>query len=209
MFPSILIVDDEASQRDVLAGYLQKKGYTVRQASSATQAMQVLAGAVVDIVLTDLKMPGRTGAELLTDIKERNPETTVVLMTAFGTIEGAVAALRSGAYDYLSKPIDLEDLDLLLHRIGERKQLISENRLLREQLREKFSFRGIVCQSPAMERVMSTAGRVAASSAPVLIRGESGTGKELLAKAVHFASRRALDQDRRWAGCDRRSAYPS
>ena len=191
MLPSILIVDDEASQRDVLAGYLQKKGYAVRQASSAAQAMQALAGSSVDIVLTDLRMPGRTGAELLADIKERNPETTVVLMTAFGTIEGAVAALRSGAYDYLSKPIDLEDLDLLLQRIGERKQLISENQLLREQLREKFSFRGIVYLSPAMERVMSTAGRVAASSAPVLIRGESGTGKELLAKAVHFASPRA------------------
>ncbi len=190
-FPSILIVDDEAAQREVLAGYLRKKGYDVRQASSAQEALTVLAGAVIDIVLTDYKMPGGTGAELLHDVKARSPETTVVLMTAFGTIEGAVSALRSGAYDYLTKPIDLEDLDLLLQRIGERKQLISENQLLREQLKEKYSLKGIVSQSSAMELVLNTAGRVAASAAPVLIRGESGTGKELLAKAVHFASPRA------------------
>ena len=151
MLLSVLIVDDEASQMEVLSGYLQKKGYAVRQATSAAKAMEVITMSAVDIVLTDYKMPGRTGGELLKDIKNQNPETTVVLMTAFGTIEGAVAALQAGAYDYLTKPIDLEDLDLMLQRIGERRRLISENRLLREQLREKYSFRGIVYQSSAME----------------------------------------------------------
>jgi two-component system NtrC family response regulator len=111
-------------------------------------------------------------------------------MTAFGTIEGAVDAMRAGAYDYLTKPIDLEELDLLIGRIAERRRLISETRALKEQLAEKFSFHGIVSESGAMEEVLNIAGRVAQSKASILIRGESGTGKELLARAIHFSSPR-------------------
>lgn len=187
---TILIVDDEPAQREVLAGYLKKKGHTVHEAGSASQALDSLKKRPVEIVLTDFKMPDQSGFELLKEARSLHPEITVVIMTAFGTIEGAVAAIREGAYDYLTKPIDLEELDLLIQRIRERTQLISENRLLKEQLAQKFSFSGIVSQSAAMEQVLNTAGRVAQSKAPVLIRGESGTGKELIAKAIHFSSPR-------------------
>jgi two-component system NtrC family response regulator len=187
---TILLVDDEAGQREVLAGYLKKKRHTVLDAASAAEAMARVKQEVVDLVLTDLKMPDKSGFELLKEIRALNPEITVVIMTAFGTIEGAVAAMREGAYDYLTKPIDLEELDLLIQRVGERRRLLSENQLLKQQLAEKFKFTGIISQSAAMEEVLNMAGRVAGSKATVLIRGESGTGKELIAKAIHFSSAR-------------------
>jgi DNA-binding NtrC family response regulator len=186
----ILIVDDDAPQRGVLAGYLKKQKHTVFEAGSAGEALARLPSEEVDIVLTDLKMPGESGHELLVKVRSLFPDTAVVLMTAFGTIEGAVEAMRAGAYDYLTKPIALEELDLLIGRISERQRLISENRALKEQLEEKFSFAGIVSESRAMQEVLNTAGRVAQSKASVLIRGESGTGKELLARALHFSSPR-------------------
>ena len=186
----ILIVDDDAPQRRVLAGYLRKQRHAVFEAGNVPEALSRLASDTVDIVLTDLKMPGESGQDLLVKVRTAMPETAVVLMTAFGTIEGAVAAMRAGAYDYLTKPIDLDELDLLIARITERRQLISENRALKEQLAEKFSFGGIVSVSRQMEDVLNTAGRVAPSKASVLLRGESGTGKELLARAIHFGSPR-------------------
>jgi two-component system NtrC family response regulator len=187
---TILLVDDEAGQREVLAGYLKKKRHTVLEAASAAEALTRAKQEVVDLVLTDLKMPDKSGFELLQEIRALNPEITVVIMTAFGTIEGAVAAMREGAYDYLTKPIDLEEVDLLIQRVGERRRLLSENQLLKQQLAEKFKFTGIISQSAAMEEVLNMAGRVAESKATVLIRGESGTGKELIAKAIHFSSPR-------------------
>jgi DNA-binding NtrC family response regulator len=128
--------------------------------------------------------------DLLKAIKDIKSQTAVVMVTAFGTIEGAVSAMHEGAFDYLTKPINLAELDALLSRIEELYLLQSENRLLKEQLVEKYSFSGIVSQSEAMERVLNAAARVAQSSASVLIRGESGTGKELIARAIHFASDR-------------------
>ncbi len=191
MEPSqILIVDDDAPQREVLAGYLRKQKHTVFEAGSAPEALSRLRTDDIDIVITDLKMPGESGHELLVKTRSLSPETAVVLMTAFGTIEGAVDAMRAGAYDYLTKPIELDELDLLIGRISERRRLISENRALKEQLAEKFSFDGIVSTSSQMEEVLNTAGRVAQSKASILIRGESGTGKELLARAIHFSSPR-------------------
>ena len=186
----ILITDDEKAQRDVLAGYLRKKEYTVLEAASVREALDLLSANDVDLVLTDFKMPDRTGLDLIKDIRRTHPEMAMVMMTAFGTIEGAVAAMREGAYDYLTKPVDLQELDLLLRRIRERQQLLSENQLLREQLAERFSFTGIISRSAAMEQVLNTAGKVAQSKAPVLVRGESGTGKELIARAIHFGSER-------------------
>ena len=186
----ILIVDDEASQREVLAGYLKKKRHTVQQASSVQEAIAQVRSSHFDVVLTDYKMPGKTGYDLLQEVKSIDPESIVVLMTAFGTIEGAVDAMRAGAYDYLSKPIELDEIDLLIRRLQERQQLISENKSLRRQLAEKYTFTEIVSQSGAMQEVLSTASRVAETRAPVLIRGESGTGKELIARAVHFHSPR-------------------
>lgn len=187
---TILVVDDEASQREILAGYLKKKQHRIIQACSAAEALSLLTKNSIDILLTDLKMPDKTGLDLLKEVKVRTPEVVVVLMTAFGTIEGAVDAMREGAYDYLNKPIDLDELDLLIQRIQERTQLLSENRLLKEQLAERYTFEGIVSQSPEMEAVLNTAVRVAESRASILIRGESGTGKELIAHAIHFRSLR-------------------
>jgi DNA-binding NtrC family response regulator len=187
---TVLVVDDEQTQRTVLSGFLGKRGHTVMEAGSAAEAIKRVGTSPVDVVLTDLKMPGMTGIELLKELRQRAPDTTVVIMTAFGTIEGAVEAMRTGAYDFLSKPIDLEQLDLLLQRIQERRALISENRILKQQLSARYALEGVVSQSGAMQEVLNTVALVAQSKASVLIRGESGTGKELIARAIHFAGPR-------------------
>lgn len=187
---TILVVDDESSQRVILVGYLKRKGYEVIEAKSAEEGIESAKANVIDIILTDYKMPGKSGLELLREVKKLNPETSIVIITAFGTIEDAVKAMKEGAYDYLTKPIDLDELDLLIKRIVERQHLLSENKMLKEQLSDKYKLTGIIAESKKMEEVLSIASRVADSKASVLIRGESGTGKELLAKAIHFASPR-------------------
>ena len=187
---NILLVDDEASQRSILTGYLKKQKHIIAEAESYSKAIEQFKKNQFDVVLTDFRMPDGTGLDLLKAVRSLNLSTAVVIMTAFGTIEGAVTAMREGAYDYLTKPINLDELDALLHRIEEIQNLKSENKILREQLKEKYSFSGIVTQSDEMENVINTAARVAQSSASVLIRGESGTGKELIAKTIHFASER-------------------
>ncbi len=187
---TILVVDDEISQRVILVGYLKQKDYRVLEAKSAEEGIEIAKSSVIDIILTDFKMPGKTGLDLLQEVKKINPETSVVIITAFGTIEDAVKAMKEGAYDYLTKPIDLDELDLLIKRMEERQQLLSENKMLKEQLSDKYKLTGIIAESIKMEEVLSIAARVAESKASVLIRGESGTGKELLAKAVHFAGPR-------------------
>lgn len=186
----ILVVDDETSQREILAGFLAKKKFKITQAASVDDAIGKVKKYAVNLVLSDYKMPGRTGFDLLTEVKSLSPETDVVLMTAFGTIEGAVAAMRAGAFDYISKPIDLDELELLIQRLRERRELLSENKLLREQLTEKYSFEGLIAESASMQSVLSTASRVADTQAPILIRGESGTGKEVIAKILHYNSAR-------------------
>lgn len=187
---NILLVDDEAAQRSILSGYLKKKHHSICEADNVAHALERFKSNTIDVILTDFQMPNGTGLDLLKAVRSIHSQAAVVMMTAFGTIEGAVSAIREGAFDYLTKPINLDELDALLHRIEELHQLKSENQILREQLAEKYSLAGIISQSEAMERVLSTAARVAQSSASVLIRGESGTGKELIAKAIHFASER-------------------
>jgi len=187
---NILIVDDEALQRSVLSGYLKKKRHIVYEADSVAHALERFGASPIDAILTDFQMPHETGLDLLKAAKSIHSQAAVIIMTAFGTIEGAVTAMREGAFDYLTKPINLDELDLLLRRVEELHQLKSENQILREQLAEKHSFAGIISQSAAMEVVLNTATRVAQSSASVLVRGESGVGKELIAKAVHFTSDR-------------------
>ena len=187
---SILLVDDEENQRSILRGFLSHKGYSVSEADSGAKGIERAKKSSVDVVMTDYKMPDKNGMDVLREIKKNNPETAVVMMTAFGTIEHAVEAMREGAYSYLSKPIDLDELELLLQRIAERQSLVSENKQLKEQLTEKYSFTGIISHSKQMEEVLNVAVRVAQSKASVLIRGESGTGKELIAKTIHFSSDR-------------------
>jgi two-component system NtrC family response regulator len=187
---SILIVDDEDAQRSILKGYLEKKGYKIYSASSGTEGIKTVQNNLIDIVLSDFKMPDKTGLEVLEDVKKINPETSFVILTAYGTIEDAVKAMRLGAFDYISKPVDLDELDLMIERIIEHNNLKSEIQILKNQLKEKFKIDSFISHSAKMEEVLSVAARAADSKATILITGESGTGKEVLAKSIHYVSPR-------------------
>jgi two-component system NtrC family response regulator len=187
---NILVIDDEAAQRDILTGYLKKKGYKIFSASSGKEGIEIVNTNPVDIILSDFKMPDLNGVEVLEQVKKLNPEISFVIVTAFGTVENAVKAMRLGAFDYISKPVDLDELDLMIERIIEHKNLKSENQFLKIQLQEKYKITSIVSQSQKMEEVINVAARVADSKANVLITGENGTGKEVLAKAIHYISPR-------------------
>lgn len=187
---TILVVEDEPVQLDSIAGFLLKQGYRVLKAPGPAHALEIARQAVVDIVLSDFRMPGMSGVELLAELKNINPSIEVIIMTAYGSVESAIEAMKLGAADYIAKPVDLHRIQVLIRKTLERKQLVSENSLLRKQLQERFSFKGIISQSPAMAQVLSVAGRVASSNATVLVTGETGTGKELVAKALHFSGLR-------------------
>ncbi|MBI2492096.1 MAG: sigma-54-dependent Fis family transcriptional regulator [Candidatus Rokubacteria bacterium] len=187
----ILVADDEPAQLELVSGFLARQGFEVLTAADGRAALESFKAEPVDLILTDQKMPGLSGLELLQAARAANPEVAVIVMTAYGTIEHAVAAIKGGATDYLTKPVNL---DALLHRIGQvrdRQRLLGENRELRAALQERHRVEGIIGESGRMQEALSLVRRVAASDATVLIRGESGTGKELIAKAIHYASRRA------------------
>ncbi len=187
---NILIIDDEQTQREVLTGYLKKKGYHLLTAESGETGIKIIKQNPVDIVLSDFKMSGKTGLEVLEEVKKINPEISFVIITAYSTVENAVKAMRLGAYDYISKPVDLDELDLMIEKIIEHKNLKTEIKNLKLQLQEKHKITSIISNSPKMEEVLSIASRAAESNASILITGENGTGKEVLAKAVHFISQR-------------------
>jgi two-component system NtrC family response regulator len=187
----ILVVDDEPAQRELVAGFLRKQGYDVALAGDGKEALARFTAEPFDLVLTDQRMPGLSGLELLAALRRVTPEAAVIVMTAYGTIETAVAAIKAGAADYLPKPLNLDEL---LHRVRaarERERLLAENRELRLALSERHRVEGIIGESGRMQEVLSLVHRVAGSDATVLIQGESGTGKELIAKAIHYASPRA------------------
>ncbi|MGE5351088.1 MAG: sigma-54-dependent transcriptional regulator [Acidobacteriota bacterium] len=187
---TILIIDDEKPQRESLGGYFRKRGFEVTLASCGKEGIETVKEKTIDLVLTDYRMPDMTGQEVLKALKKINPEIVVILMTAYGTIETAVEAMKEGAFYYLQKPVNLDELDILIERSLMQKQLVGENRKLKEELAERFRFESIISQSKELEESLNIAGRVAKSGAPVLIRGESGTGKELFARAIHYASDR-------------------
>jgi DNA-binding NtrC family response regulator len=187
----ILIVDDEKAQSEILEGFLVKQGYGAISAEDGQKALEKFRNGAFDLVLTDYRMPGMDGFQLLREVRRLNPEATVVIMTAYGTVGTAVAAMKEGAYDYLMKPIDLDELLLLIQRIEREIRLGQENRELKEQLREKFKVEFIVSSSRQMEEALNMVGRVSQSPATILILGESGTGKELIARAIHYSSPRA------------------
>ena len=187
---TILVIDDEEAQREALAGHLQNQGYQVLQAPAGGSGLELLQQHLVDLILTDFRMPDMDGLAVLSAARQINPEVEVIIITAYGSVGGAVDAMREGACHYLIKPIDLDELDGVVRRALERHHLISENRMLKEQLREGARFDSIISVDPAMEGVLNTIARAAPSRASVLVRGESGTGKELVARAIHAASLR-------------------
>jgi two-component system NtrC family response regulator len=187
----ILVVDDEPIQRELVSGFLKKQGFDVSAAESGVKALELFRQDSIDLILTDQKMPNMSGSDLLQAVRAINPETPVILMTAFGSIEAAVSAIQGGATDYLTKPLNLDELLYRIRQVSDRYRIINENRELREALRERHRIEGIIGESGQMLEVLSLVRRVAPSEATILIRGESGTGKELIAKAIHFASPRA------------------
>ena len=187
----ILIAEDEKAQRDLLEGFLKKEGFSVGTASNGRQAIEKIGGAFFDIAFLDYKMPELDGLQTLREIRKRFPDLPVVMMTAYGTVETAVASMKEGALDYLTKPIDLEELLLIIQKVLERSTLIRENKDLKTRLQERYTFQNIIYGGPKMEEVMGLIARVAPSQATVLIRGESGAGKELIANAIHYASTRS------------------
>jgi DNA-binding NtrC family response regulator len=189
---SILIVEDGKSQRDMLRDFLINKGYDVSEAERGDKALELVRKDYFDLLLIDYKMPGMDGMAVLEEVKGINPEIDVIMMTAFGTIDTAVKAIKMGAADYITKPIELEELIILINRISERRILLEENRILREELNEKgITTDQIVYQSQVMNELINLAARVASSNATILIEGESGTGKELVARLIHTLSPRS------------------
>ena len=188
----IMIVDDEDSQREMLAGYLSKKGYRIKTAGSGQEALDIYENESFEIALLDQKMPGMDGLELLSRLKQIDPELQVIMITAHGTVETAVTAMTSGAYHYITKPItNLDELLELIRRAGEKHYLLRENRFLKEQINENYDRFEIVGDSRQMREVLSTVSSVAPTDSTVLVTGESGTGKELVARSIHRMSGRA------------------
>jgi DNA-binding NtrC family response regulator len=187
----ILIVDDEANARSALAELLREDGYVVETAADGFKAIGKLADFNPDVVLTDLKMPGMSGLELLEKARARDPHCVVLVATAYGAVDSAVAAMRAGAADFLGKPVDVERLSFVLQRELERRELRREAEGLRARLRERRSLGRVVGSSPAMQRVVDVILQVAGTQASILITGESGTGKELIASAIHEHSPRS------------------
>lgn len=186
----ILIVDDETLQRDILTTILSDEGYETCSAASGEEALKLAKATEPDIVLTDLKMGKMDGIELLEKLKGLKQPPTVILMTAFGTVDSAVDAMKKGAFDYLTKPLDKEVVLLAIRRALERKELMQRNLELRKALNDLFSIQGIIGHSKAIRDIIHIVRKVSDSPATVLILGESGTGKELIAKAIHYNSGR-------------------
>jgi DNA-binding NtrC family response regulator len=187
----VLVVDDEANARTALAELLRDEGYRVETAADGFKALGKIEEDTPDIVLTDLKMPGMDGLELMRKLRTQDSEAVVVVMTAFGAVDTAVAAMKEGAADYLTKPVNMTELVLVLAREMERRRLRQEAGSLRARLAERYSFENIVGSAPVMQEIFKTVAQVAGAKASVLITGESGTGKELIAAAVHQRSPRA------------------
>jgi DNA-binding NtrC family response regulator len=184
----ILVVDDEPMVCLALTNWLQEENYLTKAVESGPQAIAAVREENWDIVLLDLRMPGMDGMEVLKQLKEISPQTVVIMITAYASIPGAVQAMKEGAYDYIVKPLDVDQLTLMLQRIVEHQQLITENILLRKRLTEQYEFEDIIGRSAPMQEVFEMIKAVTDTNATVLITGETGTGKELVARAIHSNS---------------------
>jgi len=188
--PRILVVDDEAAVRESLNDWLMEDDYEVGLAASGEDAVSMAQEKSWDVILLDLKMPGMDGLETLKRLKKMMPEAEVLMMTAFATIDTAVQAMKEGAFDYLVKPFDPDEIEMHIKKIVEHKELVLENILLRKKLEEKYQYDEIIGKSGAMQEVFDLITRIAPTDSTVLITGESGTGKELIAQAIHGNSNR-------------------
>ncbi len=183
---NLLIVDDERSVRESCREVAVALGFDTQIADTPEHSYRILDSTNVDVVLLDLRLPGINGMEVLREIKRRRPDTVVVIMTGFATVQSAVQAMKAGAYDYVTKPFNFDELRLVLDRVTAHLKLATENRILREQVKSKHGFGAMVGQAPEMDRLYRIITKAAHSTHPVLILGESGTGKELVARSIHY-----------------------
>src|SRR5256884_5452993 len=203
---NILIVDDEQSIRETCATVSEQSGMKAIAVATAEEALEVLEHSAIDILLTDLKLQRTSGVELLKQVHGQHPEVAVVVLTQYGTIESAVEVTRLGAVDYVTKPFRIEELRSRLERVSRAVELQQENRLLREQLRTRPGFGGLIGVSMKMQRVYKIIEKVSQHEYPVLILGESGTGKEIVARSIHFSGPR---KDRPFAPVDCSALVPT
>ncbi|MBU1044154.1 MAG: sigma-54 dependent transcriptional regulator [Candidatus Omnitrophica bacterium] len=186
----ILVVDDEPGMRQFLNKLLSDNGYKISTAENGNDALDLIAKQVPDLAIIDFKMPGMDGLQLLSKIKEKFPQVTVIMMTAYGTMENAIRAIKSGAYDYLSKPFEIESILLVINKALEKKRLEAENLTLRQELKKTYTFSDIISENAAMHKIFDLIKKVAPTKSTVLIQGQTGTGKELVARAIHALSPR-------------------
>lgn len=189
--PSILVIEDKDSMQKMLSATLESEGYEVDAAGDGQEGIQKAKEKKYDVVLTDLKLPKMDGMGVLSEVKEIDPETSVILMTAYGTIETAVQAMRLGAFDFLTKPFDTDHLSVIIKRALENRRLVAENTILREELADSLGVKEIIGNSDQIKESMDLVQKVAPSDTTVLVLGESGTGKELFARAIHRLSNRS------------------
>jgi len=185
------VVDDDPSLRRVLQVQLEEDGYEVEVAASAQQSLSMLQLRPFDLVIADLKMPGMSGLELLQHARSQHPQMHVIMLTAFGTVDTAVEAMKAGAFDYLTKPVHPDEMAVVVRRAMEHVHLVEQVRALRTSLDQKYGFENILGRADVLLEVLDTASRAAHSNSTILIRGETGTGKELVARAIHFNSCRS------------------
>ncbi|HMS39727.1 MAG TPA: sigma-54 dependent transcriptional regulator [Pyrinomonadaceae bacterium] len=189
--PNVLVVEDEELMRSILRQLLENEGFSVLSADSAENALQIFAAEDVAVTLTDIKMAGMDGLELLDRIKTVDEDALVIVMTAYSSVDSAISALRKGVYDYVTKPFVNEDLLKTIKNAIRTKELFNENRALRRELNQQYSFNEIIGKSASLQDIFRIVEKIADTTASVLVQGESGTGKELIAKSIHFNSRRA------------------
>jgi two-component system response regulator AtoC len=187
----ILVIDDEENMRHMLAVLLEKEGYQVDNAADGKQGLDLASESFYDLILCDLKMPVMDGMTFLENFQDMQLESTVIVMSAYGTLDTAIEAMKRGAYDYVSKPFKPDEIMLTLRKAEERERLRKENRLLQQSVRERYSFAQMIGRSPPMQEIFATIEKVADYKTSVLVTGESGTGKELIARAIHYNSSRA------------------
>ncbi len=186
----ILVLDDEEMIRDLLQETFQKRGYEVDVAVNGKESLRKLEKASYNLLITDLRLPDISGMEILSEVRKKYPEMGVIMITAYGSIRNAVNAMKEGAFDYIAKPFNLDEMEMVVEKFFKYQSLIDENIYLRSELDKKYSFENIIGKSESMQRVYETIRMVARSKATVLIQGESGTGKELVARAIHYNSPR-------------------